>query len=87
MERIKKGFNHSERSTPEKKKKMNISKINKYKAEAESKDRVAKHQEKKIADCWHFIRGYCKRGKWCNFSHDGKLCYPDSCMVFLGNLP
>jgi len=48
---------------------------------------VAKHQEEKKADCWHFIRGHCKRGKYCDFSHDSRQCYPDSCKVFLGGLP
>jgi len=84
MHRMTQEFNHSERPIPEKKSKH---KICEYKVEPESKDRVAKHQEEKKADCWHFIRGHCKRGKYCDFSHDSRQCYPDSCKVFLGGLP
>jgi hypothetical protein len=61
-----------------------------YKAEPEYRD-VAKYREKKKKEkkpeCWHFMRGHCKRGKYCDFSHDSKNGYPDSHKVFLGGLP
>jgi len=45
----------------------------------------AKNAEK--PNCWHFIRGHCKRGKYCDFNHDRRHGYPDSFKVFLGGLP
>jgi len=48
--------------------------------------RTVKNREKK-PDCWHFMRGHCKRGKYCDFNHDRKNAYPDACKVFLGGLP
>jgi len=47
---------------------------------------IAKKGEKK-PNCWHFMRGHCKRGKYCDFIHDRSHGYPDSFKVFLGGLP
>jgi hypothetical protein len=38
-------------------------------------------------NCWHYTRGHCKRGKYCDFKHDIKNIYPNSRKVFLGGLP
>jgi len=46
-----------------------------------------KHQEERKPDCWHYMRGHCKRGKYCDFIHDIKYSYPDTHKVFLGGLP
>jgi len=81
---ITEGFHHSERAIPNEKPKP---KICEYKVEPKSTERVVKREEEKKPDCWHFIRGHCKRGKYCDFSHDSKQGYPDSCKVFLGGLP
>lgn len=63
-------------------------KMRKKKAVVNSKTKVdEKHQCEKKPDCWHFIRGHCKRGKFCDFNHDSKHNYPDDCKVFLGGLP
>jgi len=37
--------------------------------------------------CWHFIRGYCKRGNTCDFQHVSNASRPDTWKVFLGGLP
>lgn len=47
---------------------------------------TAKNGEKK-PNCWHFLKGHCKRGKYCDFIHDRRHGYPDSFKVFLGGLP
>jgi len=58
------------------------------KAVVNSENQVSeKHQYEKKPDCKHFIRGHCKRGKFCEFYHDSKHNYPDDCKVFLGGLP
>jgi len=49
-------------------------------------ERTVKNRERK-PNCWHFMRGHCKRGKYCDFNHDRKNTYPDSYKVFLGGLP
>jgi len=49
-------------------------------------DQRKKCREKKPT-CWHFLQGHCKRGKYCDFSHDKKHGWPDSFKVFLGGLP
>jgi len=51
-----------------------------------AKKRTVQHKDTK-PNCWHFMRGHCKRGKYCDFNHDRKNTYPDSCKVFLGGLP
>jgi len=48
---------------------------------------MEKHEYEKKPDCKHFIRGHCKRGRFCEFNHDSKHNYPDDCKVFLGGLP
>jgi len=48
--------------------------------------RKTKLKEKK-PNCWHYMRGHCKRGKYCDFNHDKNHSYPDSFKVFLGGLP
>jgi len=50
-------------------------------------NRYTKSDEGKKPHCWHFVRGHCKRGKYCDFTHDSKHSYPDSHKVFLGGLP
>lgn len=45
------------------------------------------NQKQKKPNCWHFMKGHCKRGKYCDFNHDSKHDYPDACKVFLGGLP
>jgi len=58
------------------------------KAVVKSENQVSeKHQYEKKPDCWHFTRGHCKRGRFCEFNHDSKHNYPDDCKVFLGGLP
>lgn len=37
--------------------------------------------------CRHFLKGYCKRGKSCDFLHDSSIFCPDLQKVFLGGLP
>jgi len=82
-----KGLDHPENAMPEKKPKPKPKpKRNAYKAEPKSTE-VAKSRGEKKPECWHFMRGHCKRGKYCDFSHDSKSGYPDSCKVFLGGLP
>jgi len=49
--------------------------------------RDTKQREGRKPDCWHYIRGHCKRGKYCDFVHDIKHSYPDTHKVFLGGLP
>jgi len=78
------GFNHSERAIPNEKPQP---KICQYEVEPKSRNRVFKREKDKKPDCWHFLRGHCKRGKYCDFSHDSKQYWPDSCKVFLGGLP
>jgi len=63
------------------------SNLRKCKSVVKSADqRVMKCREKK-PNCWHFMRGHCKRGKYCDFNHDKKHSFPDSFKVFLGGLP
>jgi len=50
-------------------------------------NRRSKPEEGKKPHCWHYVRGHCKRGKYCKFTHDSKHSYPDSHKVFLGGLP
>jgi len=62
-------------------------KMSTRKSEVKSKvKQLAKNGEKK-PNCWHFLRGHCKRGKYCDFIHDRRHGYPDSFKVFLGGLP
>jgi len=49
-------------------------------------DQGKKCREKKPT-CRHFLRGHCKRGKYCDFNHDKKHSYPYSFKVFLSGLP
>jgi len=37
--------------------------------------------------CRHFLKGFCKRGKLCDFLHDTSIFCPDTQKVFLGGLP
>lgn len=37
--------------------------------------------------CRHFLKGWCKRGKSCDFLHDSSIFCPDLQKVFLGGLP
>lgn len=37
--------------------------------------------------CRHFLKGYCKRGRTCDFLHDLSIFCPISQKVFLGGLP
>jgi len=77
---------HSECSMPIGKPKLKF-KLRTCKTVAKPADqRIMKCREKK-PDCWHFMRGHCKRGKYCDFNHDKKHSYPDSFKVFLGGLP
>jgi len=51
-----------------------------------AKQRTVKYRGKK-PNCWHYTLGHCRRGKYCDFNHNIKNTYPDSCKVFLGGLP
>jgi len=63
-------------------------KMARFKTAEKSKPQLAqKKTEEKKPDCWHFMRGHCKRGKYCDFNHNSKHNYPDACKVFLGGLP
>jgi len=44
-------------------------------------------QNRKRRLCRHFLKGYCKRGKACDFLHDSSIFCPDLQKVFLGGLP
>jgi len=37
--------------------------------------------------CRHFLKGYCRRGKACDFLHDASIFCGDTQNVFLGGLP
>jgi len=37
--------------------------------------------------CRHFLKGYCRMGKACDFLHDASIFCEDSQKVFLGGLP
>jgi len=50
-------------------------------------NRITKPREGKRPDCWHYVQGHCKRGKYCNFTHDSKHSFPDTHKIFLGGLP
>jgi len=52
-----------------------------------SRDSIPKHQNKQRMFCWHFIRGYCKRGETCIFQHCSSVAHSDAQKVFLGGLP
>jgi len=83
MRRMSKGIDQSGLATPEMKK----LELDEYKTEPKPTEREEKTKEEKKPDCWHFLRGHCKRGKYCDFSHDSRHGYPDSHKVFLGGLP
>jgi len=51
------------------------------------KDITPKQQNNQKRFCWHFIRGYCKRGDTCIFQHCSSVAHSDSQKVFLGGLP
>jgi len=51
------------------------------------KFRLKLKEKPQVPYCWHFIRGYCKRGNTCDFQHISKASRPDSWKVFLGGLP
>jgi len=44
-------------------------------------------QNRKRRLCRHFLKGWCKRGKSCDFLHDSSIFCPDLQKVFLGGLP
>jgi len=44
-------------------------------------------QHRKRRLCRHFLKGYCKRGKACDFHHDLSIFCPNTQKVFLGGLP
>jgi len=44
-------------------------------------------QYRKRRLCRHFLKGYCKRGKACDFHHDISIFCPNTQKVFLGGLP
>lgn len=44
-------------------------------------------QNRKRRLCRHFLKGWCKRGKACDFLHDSSIFCPDLQKVFLGGLP
>jgi len=79
-------FNYTNHVIPKEKPKFKA-KLPTRKTEVKSTvKQTAKNGEKK-PNCWHFLRGHCKRGKYCDFIHDRKHGYPDSFKVFLGGLP
>lgn len=43
--------------------------------------------KRKSKICRHFVRGYCKLGNACNFSHELQTSIPADQIVFLGGLP
>lgn len=52
-----------------------------------TKFRLKRKDKAQVPFCWHFIRGYCKRGNTCDFQHISKASRPNSWKVFLGGLP
>jgi len=52
-----------------------------------TKFRLKRKDKVQVPYCWHFIRGYCKRGNTCDFQHISNASRPDSWKVFLGGLP
>lgn len=80
-------FNYTDRTIPMDTSKLSA-KTSGNKAIVKSADqRVGKNKSEKKPECWHFLRGHCKRGEFCDFNHDIKRSYPDECKVFLGGLP
>jgi len=43
------------------------------------------HRKRRL--CRHFLKGFCKRGKGCDFHHDVSIFCPNKWKVFLGGLP
>jgi len=76
-------YNHLEKTTE--------SIIEKYctrdKPAESTKFRLKRKDKAQVPYCWHFIRGYCKRGNTCDFQHISEASRPDSWKVFLGGLP
>jgi len=50
-------------------------------------EQQAEAQNRKRRLCRHFLKGWCKRGKSCDFLHDSSIFCPDLQKVFLGGLP
>jgi len=74
------------------KERLRIYEMEKKKREIAQKIHVAKLQEahtqnRKRRLCRHFLKGYCKRGKSCDFLHDSSIFCADLQKVFLGGLP
>jgi hypothetical protein len=44
-------------------------------------------EERKSKVCRHFLRGFCKLGDRCNFTHSLQINVPSDQIVFLGGLP
>jgi len=66
----------------------NITEEPRKKVQNKNKDNlITKSCMGKKPDCWHYVRGHCKRGKYCKFTHDNNLSYPDTHKIFLGGLP
>jgi len=82
-----KNKNFAERMIPNANLKLSVKTQGKKAVIESGEQRVEKDQHEKKPDCWHFMRGHCKRGKFCDFNHDSKHSYPDACKVFLGGLP
>jgi len=58
-----------------------------YNIDAHKLELSVEHQNTKKRLCRHFLKGYCKRGKNCDFVHDPSIFCPNSKKVFLGGLP
>jgi len=50
-------------------------------------ERQTEARNRKRRLCRHFLKGWCKRGKSCDFLHDSSIFCPDLQKVFLGGLP
>jgi len=82
----KKTLSYTEHLMPAGKPKFDA-KLRPFKTVAKVKGKRAVKNRERKPNCWHFMRGHCKRGKYCDFNHDRKNTYPDSFKVFLGGLP
>merc|ERR1719320_1988074 len=50
-------------------------------------ERQTEARNRKRRLCRHFLKGWCGRGKSCDFLHDSSIFCPDLQKVFLGGLP
>jgi len=58
-----------------------------YKKRPEHWQPKQEYQNRKRRLCRHFLKGYCKRGRTCDFLHDSSIFCHEMQKVFLGGLP